>query len=469
MKIVSSNFLKDAVIKSVLEEYEVRSQELVEDELKYGSTIIEPVYDPFLLRDLREMSGLHDLCISTKAEDTILSGKKIVCDGEIDNDLEGLIEDFDFEEQLESFVEDFDTYGFSGMELLKEDAGKLIGINHVNSLYLRMCKDKERAVQKIGTNEIYFKIFKKDDTKKLNKYTGDFEDNLSLEDQAHELIWFNRKSEESKVYGKPVYISEIEAIMTDNAIINYQKGHFNAHGIPNYMITVTGTIDIGDDEDNKEDALDAWESDLEKEFQQISNTPGTALCMVLPSAEKDGVQVNVTKIGDEKKEGSFLELSESVRNRIREIHKIPKERLGAGTSEGIASNRTKELLKNYSNTTIRNSQRRIASFVTKKIIRNCFGISDTILEMIQPNFDNEEDKIKTGIHILQNGGATLGEFVNTFCSAYGFSMDESDEFYNSRFMNNQSLDSVVYGDNKPTDPESKLSDVVNNLENKINE
>ena len=71
MKVVTNQFLKQAVIKSILNEYEIRSQELSKDELKYGNEIIEPPYDPFKLNTLREVSGLHDICIATKCEDAI--------------------------------------------------------------------------------------------------------------------------------------------------------------------------------------------------------------------------------------------------------------------------------------------------------------------------------------------------------------------------------------------------------------
>ena len=56
MLVVKSNTLRDAVIKSVLNEYDVKSNEMSKDELTYGTEIIEPVYDPFLLEKLREMS-----------------------------------------------------------------------------------------------------------------------------------------------------------------------------------------------------------------------------------------------------------------------------------------------------------------------------------------------------------------------------------------------------------------------------
>lgn len=335
VKIVKSNFLRDSVIKSVLNEYEIKSQEMSKDELTYGTEVIDPAYDPFQLDKLRDISGLHDICITVKCEDAIFTGKKIISkEGEeIPEGLDDFLNDFNFDEEIESFLEDLEAFGFAGLELLREK-GELKSVNHVSSLYLRMCRDKKRVVQKIGHKENYFKLYDPDNIKQLNRETGLWDDNITDENRANDLIWFNLKSNESLVYGRPKYLSELDAILTDNAIIEYQQGHFKAHGIPNYIITVTGNV-----EEKEDYTFDDFEEDLEHEFREVSNEPGTALVFTIPS-EENNVSVNVTKIADEKKEGSFLELSGSVADRIRRIHRVPRERLGDSESTGIASNRT---------------------------------------------------------------------------------------------------------------------------------
>ena len=65
--IVKSQTLKESVIKSVLNEYDIKSKEMSPEDLNYGSDVIEPVYSPFQLKQLREVSGLHDICIITKS------------------------------------------------------------------------------------------------------------------------------------------------------------------------------------------------------------------------------------------------------------------------------------------------------------------------------------------------------------------------------------------------------------------
>ena len=80
MKVVKSSTLKDAVIKSVLEEYSIVSKEISPEDFDYTGEVIEPPYDPLRLKRLRQVSGLHDICITTKCEDAIFSGKKIIHD-----------------------------------------------------------------------------------------------------------------------------------------------------------------------------------------------------------------------------------------------------------------------------------------------------------------------------------------------------------------------------------------------------
>ena len=458
VKIVTSQHLKDSVIKSILNEYEIKSKEFTKEDLQYGDEVIEPPYNPFRLQLLREISGLHDICITTKCEDAIYSGKKIISkDGaEIPQELQDFLDDFTTDEEIENFVEDFETYAYAGLEVLREGI-YFKAINHIPSLYLRMCKDKERVVQKIGTKKVYFKLYDPNNPRNLNSQTGRWDEDITPETVATEIIWFNGKSEESKVYGKPNYLSEIDAILTDNAIVEYQQGHFKANGVPNYIITVTGSI-----EEKEDYTMDDFEEDLEAEFKDITNEPGTALCLVIPS-EENGVNINVHKIGEEKKEGSFLELSESIADRIYRIHRVPRERLGEGKSTGIASNRTEMLLKNYSKSTIGTMQKRIATYINGTIIRYEFNTQDHKLEYLPANFDEDDNLIERGIKFLQNGAMTLGEFINRFGEPFELHMEEDDEYYNARFMNNQSLDTVLYGDD-PVNLDEKLTKMIEDME-----
>ena len=459
VKIVTNQFLKDAVIKSVLNEYDVKSQELSEEDMQYGDEVINPPFNPFQLDKLRDISGLHDICITVKCEDAIFSGKKIISkEGmEIPVELEEFLNDFQFDEECESFLNDLETYGFAGLEILRE--GPVIkSVNHIPSLYLRMCRDKKRVVQKISNQKSYFKLYDPSNTQRLNKNTGIFEQDINRDTLANELLWFNGKSNESKVYGKPKYLSELDAILTDNAIIEYQQGHFKSKGIPNYVITVTGSI-----EEKEDYTMDDFERDLEQEFSTVTNEPGTALVLCVPSDGDAPINVNVHKIGEEIKEGSFLALAESVADRIYRIHRVPRERLGESKSSGIASNRTEMLLKNYSKSTIGNIQKRMANYINKTIIKYEFASDDHKVEYLPCNFDEEDKVLERGIKLLQNGAMRLGEFINRFGESFELHMDENDEYYNARFMNNQSLDSVLYGDD-PVDAEGKLENLINDLD-----
>ena len=462
MLVVKSNTLRDAVIKSVLNEYDVKSNEMSKDELTYGTEIIEPVYDPFLLEKLREMSGTHDSCITVKAEDAIFSGKKFVSESnDIPEQIRNLLDDFDFDEELESFLEDYETFGYAGLEFLRDNEMNFVGINHISSLSLRMCRDKERVVQKIGAKEVYFKLYNPKDNRFLNKENGLWDYDINSETLANDIVWFNKKSSESKVYGKPRYLSELPAIITDEAIIDYQKGYFKSHGVPNYIITITGNLESEDENYTADD----FEADLENEFKSISNEPGTALCVVIPSDENN-VNVNVHKIGEERKEGSFLDLSKKVTDRIYRIHRVPKERVGDSDASGIASNRTEALLKNYSKSTVAIIQRRIANLVNKAILKSEFE-SDVKIEFLPANFEGEDTQLDRLIKLLQNGALTLGEFINRLPEKYLLEMEESDIYFDKRFMNNQSLDVVLFG-NVPMDAEGKLESLINDLDEDMN-
>ena len=459
MKVVTNQFLRQAVIKSVLKEYDIKSQELSKDEMQYGNEIIQPPYDPFKLNNLREVSGLHDICITTKCEDAMFAGKKIISKtgSKIPPNLQDFINDFNFDEQAEPFLEDLETFGFAGLELIR-DGKDFKEVNHISSLYLRMCKDKKRVLNKVGTEETYFKVYDPNNNEFLNKDTGEFNNNITVDNIANEILWFNTNSAESKVYGKPKYLSEVDAILTDNAIVLYQSNHFRSNGIPNYIITISGNV-----KESEDYGVDEFEEDLEQEFKDVTNEPGTALVLFMPSDDDSPLDINVHKIGEEKKEGSFLELSESIADRIRRIHRVPRERLGDSESSGIASNRTEMLLKNYSKSTVGTLQKRVANLINKTIIKYEFNTTSHTIEYLPINFEEEDNLIDRGIKLLQNGAMTLGEFINRFGESFDLHMDETDEYYNLRFMNNQNLDTLVYG-NDAMNLDERLETIISSME-----
>lgn len=109
----------------------------------------------------------------------------------------------------------------------------------------------------------------------------------------------------------------------------------------------------------------------------------------------------------------------------------------------------------------------MANLINKTIIQKEFGILTHKLEYLPVNFDEEDKVLDRGIKLLQNGAVTLGEFVNRFGESFDLKMSEDDEYYNCRFMNNQSLDKVLYGDD-PIDAEGKLNSLINDLDNDMN-
>lgn len=76
----------------------------------------------------------------------------------------------------------------------------------------------------------------------MNRETGLWDDNITDENRANDLIWFNLKSNESLVYGRPKYLFELDAILTDNAIIEYRQSliaSFEANILISHLVNLT--------------------------------------------------------------------------------------------------------------------------------------------------------------------------------------------------------------------------------------
>ena len=105
----------------------------------------------------------------------------------------------------------------------------------------------------------------------------------------------------------------------------------------------------------------------------------------------------------------------------------------------------------------------MATYLNKTIIKYEFATMDHKVEYLPANFDEEDTLIERGLKFLQNGAMTLGEFINRFGEPFELHMDETDEYYNARFMNNQSLDNVLYGED-PVNLDEKLTKMIEDKE-----
>ena len=125
------------------------------------------------------------------------------------------------------------------------------------------------------------------------------------------------------------------------------------------------------------------------------------------------------------------------------------------------------LLKNYSKSTVGTLQKRAANYLNNTIIKYEFATTDHKIEYLPANFDEDDDLLERGIKLLQNGAMTLGEFINRFGEQFELHMDEEDRYYKARFMNNQSLDTVLYGED-PINLDEKVQNMITGMEEEMN-
>ena len=273
---------------------------------------------------------------------------------------------------------DYRTYTHAAFEIIKDTTGQLQGFKHIRALSIAICKGGDSAMQRVGAQTRYFKIFgrrkKEHENLELHDTTGKWSDNVPFESKATEIVWLNAHGPDSDYYHEPCYLPVINTILSDEYLREYNKRGLQASGVPNYLITVTGNFEPG--ERDPHTSMTAFEEDLEKSFKELPNKPGTALVLTLGSMEPTGnINTNVHKLSSELREASFEKYRESNMKEILAAHKVPPGRLGISMDGALGGAVDIERNKNYNNHIVKPLQLMLDN-ILNQIIKEIMLVND---------------------------------------------------------------------------------------------
>lgn len=328
MKVIKAD-IAPLIFRSVLRDDIIPGRVLSSDVDSY-SNVIEPIFDNNALKELRYCSIFHTKCLKAKATDVTRNGWIAVA--KTDNAkkanktlLEDLFNDYNTVEALYRVMLDYYTYTHAAMEILVNKKGEFKGFKHIRALTIKIMKDGDCAVQRIGSQTVYYKICGTSREEDLNYKTGTWGKSHPT-DCATEIIWLNSHSSDSDYYHEPDYLPTITTILSEEYLREYNNNGFITNGVPNYLITIIGDFDEEQDPDSGKTFYD----DLEDGFKSLQNTPGTAIVIPIKTTDPSAnIKLNMEKISDELKEASFQNLRESNMNEILATHEIPPQRIGS--------------------------------------------------------------------------------------------------------------------------------------------
>lgn len=456
------------VSKSALDKYALKSDEsnqLVDDPFQnsYGSlSLREPIYNPLKLATLMELNGYHESCVYTKAHDVAGTGYYLKnVDGKAnDQDIKTLTDFFGSEYWSPTKVfgnteVDYGSMGYAGAEVIKEKKaydGPILRLRHVISHTIRMDNTRQRFVQQIGTNKVYYKAVPAGNDiidgsnleNDLHKTNGTWHPKGTLppESRATELLFFNRYHPRDKFYGIPQIVPAITTITGDISRARYNTTFFDNYAVPSYAVFITGNYADKDikDADGKIIGTELQKA-IKDHFKQLAKNPHSTLILALPTDDKDEgeVKVEFKPLAVDIKEASFRLYRKDNRDEIVSKHKVPPYRIGIYETGSLAGNLGIESTKIYRDSEVKPNQEKYYPAINDYIIKTCFGIEHVEFVFNPLSIDETTQDLEEATKLSDKGAMTPNDLIRFFGKKFG--LEEIDHpAMNAHYINGTAID-----------------------------
>lgn len=346
-----------------------------------GSDILEPRYNPKYLSDLPHISSTLDELLDAMAQNVdgfgygvrLRRGIHVTNETpeevkqEIANEYNGLLTFFDHCSTEESFTElrkrtryDLELFGWAGWEIIRDNAGHIVGIERVPSLSLRATsygtesilmdgviweptqngqvverkvrvrRFFRRYVQVLpGREKVWFKAL--GDPRVMDATTGKFHDDpdeVPPEKRATEILWFSLAATDNSPYGKPRYIAELYSIAGTRSAeeINFETLDHNM--IPSMIMAVSGGAQLTEGTILR---IREWV----KRVRDGQNMSSILLIEAQPAkpgvAKAPDAKIEIIKMRDlQREDAMFMDYLKSNDERIRACFRLPDIFTGGG-------------------------------------------------------------------------------------------------------------------------------------------
>lgn len=378
-----------------LKRFEMPQTQQVEEQ-NWGKQVIKPPYDQKKLLQWMDISVTHASCIRTKIQDSFGVGWKLV---EIEgknattaeyNQLfaffQRVNENSDVSELCKKTGIDYEGCGNGYFEVVRglTEENKCT-LYHVNSTTVALMSDKERWVQKVGQNKVYFKKF--GDERMLNRETGEFKESTPPEKQAHELIHVYQYTWKSNYYGAPEWLPAVFTMFGEQKEKEFNMEFFTHFGVPAYAVVVQGAK-LG--KGVKEEIQKYFETELVK-------NPHRILVFTL----KGGGEVKFERLSVETKEASFRMFRQDNKDDILTAHHVPPYRAGIVIKGQLGGSVARDVDQIYLESVVTPRQNQFQWVFNELIIKGVFEIESYQLEFL--DIDITDEKLQSEIDEIDVG------------------------------------------------------------------
>jgi PBSX family phage portal protein len=316
-------------------------------------------YAPMALLELYEESLWHYRCCNIKSQVTTGQGWSLQpIEGEQEPDeqhkramefLEAPNERSDetIYDILHKLWIDYEVIGNAYLEIDYNRKGEPANIYHMPAIFTRKSVERPGYYMREDSSAelIYFNAFKRD----MEMLGSDFDSNVNT------VYHIRNYYPGSNFYGIPDILPAIGAAVLNKYACNYNIHYFLNGAIPSVVITLQGAK-------LSAESQKAVQSFFKKNMQGIINN---SRVLVIPVQSSDA-KINIEKLSDDVKEGSFSKLREDNRNEIVAVHGVPPRLLGINEQGKLGgSNETAAQMRMFKEVVIEHRQRRVEHLVNQ--------------------------------------------------------------------------------------------------------
>ncbi len=461
------------------------SKQVVDEQFKAGTTILEPKYNPYDLVQLLDLYTYHAACVDAVAVDA--SGIDYTL-----KPVEGLepveAEKDRFTEMLEmckpsinnnlqKLVFDRRAIGYGALELIRETTSdsEPKKLKHIPAQTLRRHADLKRVVHVTPAGKkVWYVIYGKNYDDNGNKVdvhadTGAFHpyNSLAPHERANELLWTMEYAPGTDYYGRPPIISALGSISSDISAVKYNNSFFQNYGMPKFAITVTGDFadyDV-DPEDPEYDVTQTLKYRISQQIKEVIRNPHSAICITIPSEGEEGnVNLDITPLSVQTEEGHFRMLRKDTRDEVLHAHHVDPSRLGiydAGSLNGSNSDNTRVSYKYGTIAPIKAEIEDLINLIGDEL--ECTSWKFSIEEVAPVDYTKD---LALAEFLFARGAMTIKELIDNFGSKFGLTIEDPDDYYlNARYINGQPLELIW--NNTENNPYLEVDTILSSLNDSL--
>lgn len=395
-QVISQSYLDQYAIK---ESNKIPSDAFGESYRKNG--LVEPLYNIEALAQLLEINTYHYRAVKTKARDIAGLGWDLIPSEDVDEPnqeqkeranefLKNCHPTYTLSELLDMMMVDFEATGNGYLEVIRDDNGQIVGLEHIPSHTMRVHKSMNKYAHIRGNQHVWFKRFGFE--KDVHKDTGELYPlgSLSKEERANEILHLKNYTSRSDYYGLPDIIPALPSILGDKELQEYNISFFDNHAIPAYAVTVTGA-------ELDEETVKV----IERFFKEdVKKKQHSTLVLAAKSSEdnlsynQEPIKFEFHKLNTEIKDASFRTYRHDNRDEVLSAHGVPPYRAGIVVEGSLGGSTAKESTEIYKQSIIKPKQEILESRLNRFILQDGLGVTDWKIKFRELDTRDEDKEIE---------------------------------------------------------------------------